>query len=236
MTARKTLRELLLEEGILDSGTLDKTDKAALRRGCSLAVALLDEHLLEPLELLDMLRRRLKLPEVDLERTGVEPEALREVPVPIAENHRLLPLRTERRGGRSVLWVAMADPLDRAAIEEIEFTTGCRVEPALAPATSIAAGVKRYYRGMITRVVRDAPTLPDGGETVELQRTPSIASSAVPGMQVRTQPVHRLEDEASPELRVRALLNALIRRELLTEDEYLTEVQELLKSRLGRDE
>ncbi|HEY3355161.1 MAG TPA: hypothetical protein VGQ83_18050 [Polyangia bacterium] len=233
MPAHRSLRDLLLEEGLADASTVETGERTARRLGCSFAAALLEERLIEPGELLELLRRRLKLPEVDLDRIVVEPEAVQEVPLTLAEHHRLLPLGLERRGGRPVIRVAMADPLDAAAIEEVEFTSGCRVEPVLALATDIAAAVKRHYHGVVTKVMREAPA----------HEEPALAPSPHPAEPeparrptLHTQPAHRLEDEAPPEMRVRALLNVLISRGLLSEEDYLEELSVLLSLRSGRDE
>jgi hypothetical protein len=221
MPARRSLRDLLVEDGLLDAATIEAGERAARRLGLSLAAALLEERLIEAAELLDLLRRRLTLAEVDLDRLVVEPEAIREVPLTLAETHCLLPLALERQGGRAVIRVAFADPLDATACEEIEFATGCRVEPVVALATDIAAAVKRHYRGVVTKLIRDVPAARQAlGEAAEA-RAPAQY----------TEPGHHLEDEATPEQRIRAVVNALVRRGLLTEDDYLDELREILKHR-----
>jgi len=224
MALHRSLGDLLLAEGLLDAAGLEAAARVAQRHQVALVTALLAERLVEPGELVEHLQRRLNLVAVDLERTVVEPDAVRLVPFAFAEAHVLLPLGIERRGGRSLMRVVMADPLDQQAIEEIEFTTGCRVEPALAPAPDVAAAVQRHYRAVVTKVIQradvpapDAARPPIGG----------LAGATAPGL--HTEPAHRLEDEAAPELRVRALLNALVRRGLVSEEEYLDEVRELLK-------
>jgi hypothetical protein len=51
----------------------------------------------------------------------------------------------ETVGGRRLLVVAMADPLDSAAIQEMEFTTGLKVSPRVAPLSTVRAAIQRYY-------------------------------------------------------------------------------------------
>jgi len=224
MPAHRSLGDLLVAEGLLDQAALEGAERTARRLAVALVTALLEEQLIDAHQLLDLLRDRLKLPEVDLDRVMVEPDAVRAVPFTFAEQHTLLPVALERRGGRSLMRVVMADPLDQAAIDEIEFTTGCRVELALGLATDVAAAVQRQYHAVITKVVQrqDVPARePRSRQVVD------PAMSTAPGP--RTEPAHRLEDEASPELRIRALLNALVRRGMLAEDEYVEELRELLK-------
>jgi hypothetical protein len=226
MPAHRSLADLLVAEGILDQAAIERAERTARRLGVALINGLLEERLIEARELLDLLRDRLKLHEVDLDRVMVEPDAVRALPFAFAEQHTLLPLALERRGGRSLMRVAMADPLDQAAIDEIEFTTGCRVEPALAPATDLAAAVQRHYRAVVTKVMQRVDT--PAPQSRSHRPAADAAGAAAPA--TRTEPAHRLEDEAPAELRVRALLNALLRRGVLTEEEYVEELRELLKS------
>jgi type IV pilus assembly protein PilB len=236
MPAKRTLRDLLLEDGLCDAGAVEAVERAALRRGSTLLVGILEERLVDPGDLLEMIRRHLKVPEVDLDRMVVEPEAVREVPLPLAEGHVVLPLRIERRGGRPVMWLAMADPLDARAIEEIEFSTGCLVEPALASAADILAAIKRSYQGIVTKIIRNGATQVPPPSEPRARPTADAAREGVASAGLHTTPVHRLEDEATPELRIRAIMNALARRGLLSEEEYLEELSALLKARFARGE
>jgi hypothetical protein len=230
MPAHRSLADLLVAEGLLDPAALERAERAAHRQGVALVTALLEERLVDPSELVDLLRDRLKLPEVDLDRVMVEPDAVRALPFAFAEQHTLLPVALERRGGRSLMRVVMADPLDQAAIDEIEFTTGCRVEPALALGPDVAAALQRHYRAVVTKVMQRV----EGPAPARHGRP--LADASPPGATAtRTEPAHRLEDEAPAELRVRALLNALIRRGLLGEDEYVEELRELLKQGARED-
>jgi hypothetical protein len=224
MPTHRSLGDLLVAEGLLDQAAVESAERTAQRQGVALITALLEERLIEPRELYDLLRDRLKLPEVDLDRVMVEPDAVRAIPFAFAEQHTLLPVALERRGGRSLMRVVMADPLDQAAIDEIEFTTGCRVEPALALATDVAAAVQRHYHAVVTKVMQRVDASPP-----ERHGRPAADPGAAGAPATRTEPAHRLEDEAPAELRVRALLNALVRRGVLGEDEYVEELRELLK-------
>jgi hypothetical protein len=160
--------------------------------------------------LAEALVRRLKLPRVDLQTVFVEVDAVREVPYDLAEGRCLLPIAIDRVGGRRVVRVAMADPLDAQAIEEIESQTGCRVDAEIAVPSEISSAVQKHYRGVTTKLIPRAAARPAGTEDPA------------------TQPQHRIEDEASAELRVRALLSVLIERGLVTEEEYVDALRRLL--------
>src|SRR5262249_11483256 len=131
MTAPQGIGELLLEEGLVDQASLHSAERYAQRQGCALVSALIEEGHLGEAELVDTLERRLGLPRADLLH-GMDLDALREVPLDTVERCAVVPISVDRAldlpGARRVLRVAMADPLDRAAIGELEYSTGCSVE------------------------------------------------------------------------------------------------------------
>jgi hypothetical protein len=212
----KQLADLLLEESLLDEDGLQAARRIARREGVPLVVAATQEGRVEEAALAEALERRLKLPRVELGDAFVELDAVREVPHALAEERRLMPLALERAGGRRVLRVAMADPLDAQSIEEIESQSGCRVDPVIATPSEIEKAVARHYRGVTTKLIPRGAAA--GGAPPAREREESV-----------TQPHHRIEDGAPAELRVRALLAALIEKGVITDDEYLEALRKLLK-------
>jgi type IV pilus assembly protein PilB len=76
-----------------------------------------------------------------LEDYEVDPEAIREVPRPVAEEYCLLPLQVSE--GRILL--AMADPGNVFAIDEVRKRTGRRVEAVQVPEQELIAAIDQYY-------------------------------------------------------------------------------------------
>jgi MshEN domain len=175
-----------------------------------LVVAATRSGVLAEAALAEALARRLQLPRFVPDGAFVEVDAVREVAYDLAEARCLLPIGLDRSGGRAVLRVAMADPLDAEAIEEIESSSGCQVEALVATPSEIGPAVQRYYRGVTTKLIH-RPHGRAGGED------PS------------TQPHHRIEDEAPVEARHRALLGLLIEKGLISEEEYIEAIKRLLQ-------
>ena len=83
------------------------------------------------------------LPLCPLEQlAGLRREALESLPTEVATEHRVLPLAVERNGS---LRVAMVDPLDSAALQEVHFFSGRPLVPAIALASSIAWALHHYF-------------------------------------------------------------------------------------------
>ncbi|WP_038472713.1 hypothetical protein [Fimbriimonas ginsengisoli] len=77
----------------------------------------------------------------DLEKVPVDSTALALIPREIAQTWLALPLKKDGNN----LWVAMADPSDREAIEKLHECCGCRIIPVAAAASAIAMAITRGY-------------------------------------------------------------------------------------------
>jgi hypothetical protein len=161
--------------------------------------------------------------------------------------------------GPRTLHLAMADPTDTVAIAEVEHLTGCQVEASLMPLSAIEELVEEAYRSFVTEVIprkdkarqskrksrKGRKNTPYGGTLVVSSSTLSrgqadggqgrqhdgqVETPLAPGKtKPSTVPFHRVSDEASPELRLQALLELLYRKELITPAEYEDEVRALMK-------
>ena len=150
--ARKKLGEILLERGIIDQDQLNSALAYQRQWGHRLGVALVAKGFITEGMLCKILGEVMSLPAVDLSKVDFEPEALRLVPFNTCENNDLIPFALETGRGKDSLVVAMADPMNLAIIDEIEFTTGLKVRPVLATISAINSAIRKYYRGMNTTI------------------------------------------------------------------------------------
>ena len=211
---------------MLDEAALKQARRHARRAGVALVRSVVDEGLLTDGALAEMLVRRLHLTRVDLAHEPVDDDAIREVPHDFADAHRLLPLTIDRQAQRRVVRVAMADPLDLDAVEEIELSTGCDVEPLIAPVKELADAIQRYYRGVITKMIPRRPLFGQASAKGEgLRHTP-----VVPHLEPSTQPTHQLANEASLELKLDALIELLAVTGVIEREAWEAAVRQLLKT------
>lgn len=110
-------------------------------------------------QLLTFLARSLSIPYVHLKRTSLQPELVQKVPLHLARRYHVIPLRQE---GKTVT-VAMADPLDRFALDDIRAALRSEVTPVLASAEEIDQLIARHYE------TKSEPK-EHGGEMVEALR------------------------------------------------------------------
>ncbi len=244
MTALVTdLASALVSAGSLDRATADLARAEAERDGVALVVTLVDRHGVSEQTVLRVLDR--ETARVALEDFAVDTDAVREVPLDLAERRRLVPIQLDL-GERRVLRVAMADPLDHRAVAEIEAQSGALVEPLLASSSEIVAAIERAYRGLVTKVMyrvrpeplersEDTPSPGASGRRAVFGTLEETHGTPRPSGRVRTQPIHALEQEATVEQRLRALLNALIEKDLLSMDDYQAALRRVLKRDRGSE-
>jgi type IV pilus assembly protein PilB len=140
MTA-ELLADLLAATGLVPA------DKLALARGRagatgSLAQALVDEGVAEPEGIARTLAARYQLPLVDLATVGVDAEAANLLPLHVLERVTAIPYATDG----SILRVAVADPSDVHAIDELRIATRLTVELAVATRDDVEAEIRRIVR------------------------------------------------------------------------------------------
>jgi type II secretion system (T2SS) protein E len=219
---RRTIEDVLIDAGLMDEARLRRVRRFARHNAVCLVRAVVEHGGLDEELLAATLAEQLRLPRVDLARAIVDDDAIREVPYDLAEQRRVLPLVIERSDPRRVIRVVMADPLDFDATEEIEMSTGCRVEPEVARVSEIAAAVVSHYRGVITKMIpRRAPFGSLGTTTEALPPDPT------------TQPHHLVSEEASAELGLRALVEVLADRGIIDREVWHDVLRRLVKEQAG---
>ncbi|MBC5637456.1 Flp pilus assembly complex ATPase component TadA [Ornithinibacillus sp. BX22] len=137
---RKRLGDLLVGAELITEEQLAATlaDKSPDEK---LGDALLREGYITEQQLLDVLKYQLNIPQVDLYQYSIDKDVVQLVPKELAKRHNLMPIRVE--GNR--LFVAMADPMDYFAIEELRIATGLQINPGIATKDSIFRTISKYY-------------------------------------------------------------------------------------------
>lgn len=145
---KKRLGEILLERALIDVDQLNSALAHQRQWGMRLGTALVAKGFIAEGMLTRVLAESLGIPMVDLARIAVDPKALQLVPRRIAEQYDVFPISLREQGkGRRMLLLAMADPLNATAIDEIGFTTDTIVKPAIAQISSLEQAIRRYYYG-----------------------------------------------------------------------------------------
>jgi type IV pilus assembly protein PilB len=142
MSERKQLGALLLQRGMITKEALEAALAEQAREGKQLGRILIDNGLISESDLVAALAEQIGLEFVDLAEAPVDPAAAALVSDALARRYQALPIGWD--GDRLV--VAMADPANVFAIDDIRTITGAEVKTVVATASSITAAIDKYHR------------------------------------------------------------------------------------------
>jgi type IV pilus assembly protein PilB len=135
------LLELLVTEGTLTPEQAERTVAEQRKSGDGVGPVLTRLGFLTEEQLFSWLSRRYGIPIVNLESLDVPEGTLTLVRREIAERYHVFPVRRVD----DTLTLALSDPTSLPAIDDIQFATGLRVAPVLAPANAIRASLSKHY-------------------------------------------------------------------------------------------
>ena len=136
------LGELLVRENLISVQQLKKAQEEQQKTpGSRIATALIKVGAIEETKLTDFLSKQYGVPSINLKEFDVEPEIIKLVPKDVAEKHLVVPVN---RAG-SALIVAMCDPSNIYAVDDLKFLTGYNIEAVVASEPAIREAIERYY-------------------------------------------------------------------------------------------
>ncbi|MCB0322055.1 MAG: type IV-A pilus assembly ATPase PilB [Bdellovibrionales bacterium] len=138
--------ELLLQQGIIDEQQLEQAKQLAQANGGIVSSAIVKMGLINELDLVSLLSQQYNLPVVQLEGQQVEHQVLSLIPHHLAVKHALLPL--ELNG--STLTVAMVDPSNIIALNDIKFITGYDIRVVLGSESEVKGCIEKLYESDVS--------------------------------------------------------------------------------------
>ncbi|WP_019154695.1 GspE/PulE family protein [Robertmurraya massiliosenegalensis] len=137
---RKRLGDLLVEAGLISEDQLQSTLKEK-SPGQKLGDALLQRGYITEQQLIEVLEFQLGIPHISLYRYPFDTKLFSLISKETAKRNRLIPLKKD--GDK--LFVAMADPMDYFAIDDLRLSTGFQIETAIATKDDILRAINKYY-------------------------------------------------------------------------------------------
>jgi hypothetical protein len=142
--ARK-LGELLVEAGAVKEAQLQAALNAQKDSGHPLGMTLVRMGFLDEITLIRSLANQLSIPLVRLQGKRVRAEILDTIPPDLAEKHRCLPLFVRSEDGSRALFLAMEDPADTEAVEDLGRLVGMEIRPVLVAPSELQEALARHY-------------------------------------------------------------------------------------------
>lgn len=143
---RKKLRlgDVLVNSGVITAEQLQKGLELQKGSGRKLGETLVDEGITTEENIAKALSSQLGYEMVDLQDVSIDEEILNLVPPSILKKHKMIPFEYSRTG-MNVLRVAMSDPMNMAAMDDINIITNLQVEPVVATPRDVMLALDRYY-------------------------------------------------------------------------------------------
>jgi type IV pilus assembly protein PilB len=135
------LGELLLKENMVTPQQLQDALAHQKMNGGKLGKAFVQLGYVRDEEITSLLSRQYGVPSINLDHFEVDPAIIKIIPAETARKYQILPLS---RSG-ATLTIAMADPTNVFAMDDIKFMTGYNVEPVVASETSLEEAIEKYY-------------------------------------------------------------------------------------------
>jgi type IV pilus assembly protein PilB len=135
------LGELLLKENMVTPQQLQEALGHQKVHGGKLGKAFVNLGYVRDEEITSLLSRQYGVPSINLDHFEVDPAIIKVIPAETSRKYQILPLS---RSG-ATLTIAMADPTNVFAMDDIKFMTGYNVEPVVASETSLEEAIDKYY-------------------------------------------------------------------------------------------
>jgi type IV pilus assembly protein PilB len=135
------LGELLVRQNLISSQQLQKAQEEQRKAGGRLGYNLTKLGYLREADLTAFLSKQYGVPSINLAEFEIEQDVINLVPKDVAEKHQVIPVN---KSGANLI-VAMADPSNIYAIDDLKFLTGYNIEVVVASEAALKTAIEKYY-------------------------------------------------------------------------------------------
>lgn len=135
------LGELLIRKNVISGQQLQKAREEQKKNGERLSVALTRLGYLKEQDLTAFLSNQYGVASINLSEMEIDPDIIELIPQEVAQKHQVVPVN---KSGANLI-VAMADPSNILAIDDLKFLTGYNIEPVVASEGAIQETIERLY-------------------------------------------------------------------------------------------
>ena len=153
--------DLLLKEKRITPAQLQEALNYQKANGGKLGLNLVKLGFVTDEEITALLSKQYGVPSINLTQFAIDASVIKLIPADTAQKYQIVPLS---RSG-ATLTIAITDPTNVFAMDDIKFMTGYNVEPVVASETAVTDAIKRYY--------------PSAGTAAAAPKTPTLSSPAI---------------------------------------------------------
>jgi type IV pilus assembly protein PilB len=135
------LGELLVRENLISLAQLREAQDEQRKAGDRLSYTLTKLGFVDQNQLTTFMSDHYGVPAINLDEFEIDEDVLKLIPRELAVKHTLLPINR----ATNTLIIAMSDPSNLIAIDDVKFSTGYNVEPVVAGEAALREAIDRYY-------------------------------------------------------------------------------------------
>lgn len=216
---KKKLGDLLIENKVINYAQLQEGLRIQSQTGDRLGRVLVGLGYVTEQDITNVLEVQLGITQVKLGNTVISPELMKTIPETLVRQHQVIPLKKEG----NLLTVAMADPFNVIAIDDLHIATGCQIQPVQAPEQEVNSAIQKYYgsQELMGKAIKEFEVTPSAESPVfDLDDVPEAVEDEAPTIRIvnsviqqaireRASDIH-IEPHAQ-EVRVRYRIDGLLR-------------------------
>lgn len=158
------LGQLLLSKGIITEEQLNRALDVQKKEGGRIASNLVKLEFLSEETLINFLSQQYHVPAVDLSGDGIDPSVVKYIPYDVAHKYQIFPIS---KNGATIT-IAMTDPSNMFAIDDVKFMTGYDVQPVVALESSIKEAIAHHYEQSGEELQNVVDSLSDFNDELDL--------------------------------------------------------------------
>ncbi|UCH12333.1 MAG: Flp pilus assembly complex ATPase component TadA [Candidatus Omnitrophota bacterium] len=182
-TLKQRITNTLLEKKLLSKKRLDEALKVQRERGGKLSQILVNLGYVKEQDLVSALSQNLNIPAISLEKYRIDPSVTELVPKEIARRYEIIPISKIKKS----LTIAMADPLNVFAIDDIASLTGFQVRVVIATAKEILDAIEQYYAAHTRKAIEAVVKV--------MEKPESITTEVVGAKQLTVSELRQMVEE-----------------------------------------
>jgi type IV pilus assembly protein PilB len=151
VSLKDRLTELLIKNKVISQEQLNNALEVQRKKGGRLSNILADLKFVKENELISTLSQGSGLPLIDLKRIKIDPEIAKIIPLDISRHYQIISI--SKMG--DTITLAMADPLNIFAIDDVEALTGYKINPVISSSQDILQAIELSYPDATKNIIDD---------------------------------------------------------------------------------
>src|SRR6266542_2574591 len=175
------LGDLLLKAKLITQGQLDAALQSQREEGGKIGEALVRIGAVTENDITESLSQQFGVPSIDLASVEIDPAVVKIVPGDVARKYGVLPVN--KTG--ATLTIAMGDPTNVFAMDDIKFMTGYNVEPVVASEVALRKAIARHYgtpRSIVLKERSKSAAGPQEGSIEEIMASSALTADDMAGV------------------------------------------------------